>query len=511
MNEGKRKQITDMTNLEAKEFLLKNESYVSTNLPGYFNFTSVIDRARTKLKGKDLKDLAKTKKSLSNTEKVNYMLLVNKGSNYAWRPLQILHPIVYVDLVNTITEKDNWLKICNRIQEFRQDPKIQCVSMPGESLTRKSDTAESILNWWENLEQAQIELALDFEYCISTDITDCYSSIYTHTIPWAIHTKSWAKCHRREGIGNEIDSKITYLQHGQTNGIPQGSILMDFIAEIILGYVDLLLSEELNKLIEQFQLSDFKIIRYRDDYRIFSNYKEQAELIIKLLSKILHDLNMNLNPSKTFLSSDVIQDAIKPDKIYWDMQYLTIHSINKSKKEFKIGIQKHIFQIKILSDKYPNSGSIKKALADIYKFRIYELKRKPKDIHQIISIVTYIMKNNSNSVEYCTTILSKLFYFLTDSEVNEVIDKILLKFKMLPNTDYIEVWLQRLSILDDKNKNFGAKLCKKISEKNNTNIWDSSWLKESDFDESDIIDEEYLVSMHGEIPISEMDLFSPKY
>ena len=43
-------------------------------------------------------------------------------------------------------------------------------------------------------------------------------------------------------IGNRIDTMIQSMSYGQTNGIPQGSILMDFIAEMVLGYSDLLLS-----------------------------------------------------------------------------------------------------------------------------------------------------------------------------------------------------------------------------------------------------------------------------
>ena len=60
---------------------------------------------------------------------------------------------------------------------------------------------------------------------------------------------------------------IQEMSFGQTNGIPQGSILMDFIAEIVLGYADELLSKELVKL----KINDYKILRYRDDYRIFTN------------------------------------------------------------------------------------------------------------------------------------------------------------------------------------------------------------------------------------------------
>lgn len=144
------------------------------------------------------------------------------------------------------------------------------------------------------------------------------------------------------------------------------------------------------------------------------------------------------------------------------MKYLSLYNINKSKKVFKIGIQKHLLQIKILSDKYPNSGSIKKALTELYKLRIYRLESKPDDIYQVISIVTYIMSKNPNSVEFCIAILSKLFRFLPKSETNEIIDSILFKFNKLPNTDFIEIWLQRLSIVYNREKLFNANLCQKV-------------------------------------------------
>lgn len=57
------------------------------------------------------------------------------------------------------------------------------------------------------------------------------------------------------------------MSFGQTNGIPQGSNLMDFIAELVLGYSDLQLSKKLIMT----TISNYKILRYRDDYRIFTN------------------------------------------------------------------------------------------------------------------------------------------------------------------------------------------------------------------------------------------------
>lgn len=137
MSKNKRKKIIDMTSSDARSFLLKSSNYVNINLPQYFNFDSIIDDVSILLNDKDLTEISKTKTSLSNTENVNCTILVNKGSNYAWRPLQILHPIVYVDLVNTITEEQNWKKIRDRFIEFQQNPKIKCISIPLESQTKK--------------------------------------------------------------------------------------------------------------------------------------------------------------------------------------------------------------------------------------------------------------------------------------------------------------------------------------------------------------------------------------
>ncbi len=100
--------------------------------------------------------------------------------------------------------------------------------------------------------------------------TDCYGSIYTHSVPWAIHTKPIAKLLSSRTnyslIGNLIDKHLRDMAFGQTNGIPQGSVLMDFIAEMVLGYAD----SEISIRIQEANIEDYHIIRYRDDYRIFS-------------------------------------------------------------------------------------------------------------------------------------------------------------------------------------------------------------------------------------------------
>jgi len=90
---------------------------------------------------------------------------------------------------------------------------------------------------------------MDFDYVVHTDIVNCYGSIYTHSIPRALHGKEEAKKGRNNKnlLGNKIDKLMQDMNYGQTNGIPQGSVLSDFIAEIVMGCIDSKLSERIQK------------------------------------------------------------------------------------------------------------------------------------------------------------------------------------------------------------------------------------------------------------------------
>ena len=92
-------------------------------------------------------------------------------------------------------------------------------------------------------------------------------------------------------LGNVIDTYMQGMQYGQTNGIPQGSVLFDFIAEMVLGYAD----SQVSEVLASNDITDYKILRYRDDYRIFCNRKDELEKIAFVLQDILANLNFQLN------------------------------------------------------------------------------------------------------------------------------------------------------------------------------------------------------------------------
>lgn len=144
--------------------------------------------------------------------------------------------IQFCMLVNKITEEANWNEIVGKFNEFEIFTDVTCQSIPLKSEeVNQSDRATVVANWIKNAEQKSIELALEYKYMLQTDIQNCYGSIYTHSIAWALHGKEFAKENRgKRHLGNAIDAFICDMSYGQTNGIPQGSVLMDLIAELVL-------------------------------------------------------------------------------------------------------------------------------------------------------------------------------------------------------------------------------------------------------------------------------------
>lgn len=472
------KNILELNSNEAKQFFLKKESYSSLELPHYFNFQTIIDKIEKKLGDKDLKTFRSA--SPREFEFVNHKLITNKDGKYSWRPFQLIHPAIYVSLVNCITEEKNWKFIVNRFKDFKKNKNIECHSVPVVSQTKKKDKTEQVLSWWKLIEQKSLQLSLEYKYTIHTDITDCYSSIYTHSIPWALHTKEEAKKKSNRNaaiIGNVIDNHLQDMSYGQTNGIPQGSSLIDFIAEIVLGYVDLLLTDKLNGL-EKF---DYKILRYRDDYRIFTNNSHLAEEISKYLSEILSDLGLKINADKTKSSNDLIKSAIKADKKHWILN-----------KRIAGNKQKWLLQIYFLSENYPNSGTIDTEMREFLKV-LEKSKKTDYDIITLISLTTQIAIRNPRVIPTSIAILS---IFLSKvkkgKEKKELVENIKKSFTSIPNSSFIMIWFQRLYLTIDKAITFEEALCRKVNDKK-SEIWNSEWLNNglrNILEETEIIDYE---------------------
>ncbi len=464
------KTILELSDKEARTFFLKHKSYCSIDLPSYFDFQSLLDGLGASIGDKELKEIQEKKPN--DIEDVNYKFYSNKDGRFDWRPLQLINPAIYVCLVNAITNTESWELVVERFRQFQENKNITCCSIPlvNENELDKSTKKETVLKWWNSIEQKSIEYALNYDCFLNTDIVNCYGSIYTHTIPWALHEKLFSKEHRNDDlVGNRIDRLMQAMSYSQTNGIPQGSVLSDFIAEMVLGYADLELTRSIRSYNENNlgnQIEDYKILRYRDDYRIFTKQQEKAVIVAKLLSEVLQELNLKINNQKTFISTNIIKDSIKPDKQYW----------NESKQGDNT-LQKHLLLIHSLSEKHPNSGSVSKALDKFYD-RLYPLKLfKEGNLLALISIMVDILYKNPRVYPVGCSILAKLLSLETDSATkDEVISSIKNKFKVVPNIGHLQVWLQRMTLKTSPEENYNEKLCELVSG-NSVVIWNTGWLK----------------------------------
>ena len=471
------RQIT-ILDLDAKEalfFFLDSKIYCSLDFPPYISFGTFLTSINNFLSNHP--DILKHVHP-ENYENVNYIIAANKDGKYDWRPFELINPILYVQLARTITEETHWKDICKRFKDFAVNPDIECISIPVVENTLQTNQKAQILAWWENIEQRSIELSLDYEYLIETDITNCYGALYTHSIAWALHTKERAKQQRRENlIGNIIDKYIRAMRYGQTNGIPQGSVLMDFIAEMVLGYIDSLLSDR----IKANNITDYHILRYRDDYKIFVNNPHTGEHILKIITEVLAEFGMKPNILKTNTYDNIILHAIKKDKLAWLI-----------KKQSNKDLQKHLLLIYKHSLEYPHAGSLIKPLQDCY-FRIkksHNLQNHPKSL---IAIIVDIAYRNPRTYAICAAMLSIILAQLSNKdEQKEIITKIKNKFSLIPNTSNMLIWLQRISLFFKFDIDYDDDLCRLIDHafKGNRNIsilntdiprmWNMDWINLSE-------------------------------
>jgi hypothetical protein len=448
---------------------LKNESYCNIGLPKYFSFSELLEKISNKYSGKNLlNDFSQSKSAMGELDDINHLLYTNKDGKLSWRPFQVINPLVYVGLVHEITEQINWEKLQARFKKFSNNEKIKCLSIPVQSENKQSDKAQQILNWWEQVEQQSILLSLEYDYVFDTDVADCYGSIYTHSIAWAVESETIAKSQQgrnnKDLLGNVIDTSIQNAQYKQTNGIPQGSVLMDFIAEIVLGYIDRILSVTLKRQ----NIVDYKILRFRDDYRIFVNNSNDGEMVLKLLSEIMMPFGFKLNASKTKGCQGVITQSIKKDKLAW----LFIP------KNYRIGLQKQLLLIRQHSINYTNSGSLVIALNKFDKNieKIRNKKIKIRNVEQLISIATDIAYSNPKATPVCCAIVSKLLLELDDNKNISLL--VYRKLSKMPNSGFAQIWLQRMLKENLNEFKFSEKICK--LQNCHINLWNYSWVKGND-------------------------------
>ena len=455
------KRLINLSNDEAKKHFLKGSSYFKEDLPGYISFEPILVAVANVINGGSFTELQC--KNPGDFPGVNYNLIANKDGKLAWRPYELMHPAIYVSLVNIICDADNWKLITDRFSEF-EGGVVDCCSEPVTSLDHQTDTAKQVTNWWQKVEQQSLSYSLEYSHVLHTDVTDCYGSLYTHSISWALHGIEEAKEKKRDKslLGNIIDSHIQSSRYGQTNGISQGSVLMDFVAEIVLGFVD----EQIN--LELKDQKDFRILRYRDDYRIFANSDDHTESILKIISDKLRAVGMKLGVSKTYSCRNVVEGSIKPDKLAG----IDLQDLGESNAKT---IQKQLLRLHSFSQRFPNSGALKRLVSKFHTN--ISVRTTPEDLEIQVAIATDIAFVSPVTFPAIAGILSHLISLAPPEEKGALWGKVRKKMARIPYNGYLEIWLQRVTQPKTVDIDFVSNeaICKIVNGEDIT-LWENKWI-----------------------------------
>ena len=494
------KFLNSLTALEARSYFCRSTSYFDMELPPYFNLQPLLEFTLNEVSGISMADIKSWKPI--KYEKLNYTLMYNKDGDIGWRPFELIHPVIYSKCVNILTQEQNWKLVQDRFEHFSGGV-VECCSMPVVvTETQGNAKKQQILNWWKRIEQRSLELSLEFSHVSLTDVSNCYPSIYTHAISWALHGRSEARKKRGKSIlGNEIDRLVTSSREGQTNGIPQASWLSHLLAELIFGYCDTYIDRKLKG------HTGIVILRYRDDYRIFANSDADCATALKVVSECLHLFGMKLGATKTQRASNVVLGAVKQDKI--DALSLTRRQST---------LQKELLIIHRFSSEVPGSGATKfliREFLDRLERRLPRNSWKIENPTVLSAILLDIAAKTPAVFPAVATTISKIMLYLDTTDREDLFKLEERRTTRIPHNGYMEIWLQRIA-----HPNFIEFLSKEpmynlVLNEDAPSLWENGWVGDQPFREAldnfSIIDRTSLENLPPDIQSHEFDAFWKEY
>lgn len=257
--------------------------YFPKELPAPFitdNFAELLTSSTIPVTG----DFAKNVTKKAKIPKAKLCVYTHARGGLLRRKLSICNPVLYYLLSREI--ESNWTSIVS----------VAGGSSLAATAPEQKTTGRAIDGKHSQGDRASLAIhtRIGRRFVLATDISRFYHSIYTHSIPWALHTKPVAKAnHAFTLFGNKLDFLVRQGQDGQTVGIPIGPDTSLVLAELIMHQCD-------NALITK--LPHIKGHRFIDDYELSFSTRTEAEEAFHYLETCLSDYELALNPKKTKVS-----------------------------------------------------------------------------------------------------------------------------------------------------------------------------------------------------------------
>ncbi len=211
------------------------------------------------------------------------------------------------------------------------------------------------MNDFDAFDSEKVIRSSSSRFLLKADLSRFYHTLYTHSIPWALHTKAVAKTRQFDKTlyGNLIDEAVRNTQDKQTLGIPVGPVTSDLISELLGTSLDVELAAV---------RSGLKGLRYVDDYYLYFANRSEAEAALADLHSVANHFAVEINPLKTRISE--LPEPIQPG---WKSE-LRSHAIRAgSERDDLLAFFSRAFEN---ASKYPGNNVLKYAVKHSAGFAI---------------------------------------------------------------------------------------------------------------------------------------------
>ena len=333
-------------------------------------------------------------------------------NDFSRRIISITNPVNFLRLVIFIS--DNWAEIEKKSGSenshspitfihsyFTTDIELLNIENMRDEKKIKSDFLDNIKD--------RIRIALGYKIRLDLDIANCYNSIYTHSIAWAMCGKKAAKEYYKNKqpfsmkslyeLADKLDIFIRQQKNNETNGIVVGPFTSRIFSEIILAGID-----------RELTTKGFIFRRYVDDYKFYFRTEAEAQIAIPNIESVLNEFNLSINLSKieiTRFPFDIISPLQK--------------NLNQAYDD------EGIFGVLNAASNFYNNGE-----KGAFKYAIKFIQRKPTqnlDFNLIIPLLINIMllepKHGKFVIQFFRTNSKNIDHNLLSEKLNNEIDKMI--------------------------------------------------------------------------------------
>lgn len=269
------------------------------------------------------------------------------------RNLSIINPISQFFLSKKIS--DEWIEIRNFLKRGEASLDHAYLQKSSSRAVPKPDFAK--------IEFVKLKAGGNFDHILVSDISRYYGTIYTHTLPWALHTKIWSKANvnsaaLRATLGDQLDVLVRKGQDNQTIGIPVGPDTSRILSEIIAVAIE-------KRFFELSPNAAGCTHRFVDDWFVGHNTAQAAEAAMRSLAEACADFELELNLEKTRIvdAKDEIIEA-------WPSEILDLAVTSRDHKEQLRQLNRFFSQAFSLARSNPSSNVMDYALKVARSFSI---------------------------------------------------------------------------------------------------------------------------------------------